>query len=563
MWFPSRWLLYHWKRPGSLSLLALISLGFLLVRAGNPPLFMDEAFVLRGGAHLISERTLNPPWHEWPPMAAYAAVPSIGVSAFWGSLNTGLPPRDWAALAAGFHDTALVWPLRALSSLALVISAWAVGKLAQRITRSITSGLTAFLVIVLGSPVLLQYAAWGLPDLPMLACGSLAMLVTCASSRHLRPNNRAVLAGLLVGMASAWKFHGGLMVFSVLGLLLLRPEMPLWLSICRCLLAAGLGFFTLSPTFLFAPIDAWGGLQWLLGNLGRDRYAPQEQTALLLPPPMWKSIQEGLALPVIGSALLIRMVGFFCRSREFTARNSGILTALLFTPVLTGMLVLVSQRRDGNYLLPAIPGIVVVLVWAAQSGTRALRRFPPHGIWRWSLLVLPAAALTANHALFFMGSPHPRAIMSRLIHEQQNPQMHILRVGGYTPKIWCPAEIDDFLGGPGRTLGEIGRKEFFRRLTQAPQARFSTTLSERATTPAQVLRQLTPGTYIVSTRILRERIQNLPKGTDGWKDFFDMLEADPTFELIAETLTGSQEDQRLYRVRSVRPTEADLTEARP
>jgi hypothetical protein len=540
-----------WKRPRPLGIFILFQVAALGILVLQGPLFMDEAFVLRGAAHLIRERSLNPPWHEWPPLAAYLGVLSIGLSSLMGSLVTGLGPRDWAAIAAGFLDTSLVLPLRLLSLLSLGVLAWAVGNMAARASRHYALGFVSVPVMIFGSPTLIQYAGWGLPDLPMAAFGALALWGSAGGYGRMRPDREAMLTGLLVGLAAGCKFHGGLMLLSVLALLAVRHGNQ-WLKLAlRCIASALLGFIAVAPTFLFAPEEALGGLAWLVGNLAKDRYAPAELTAQIPAPAIWRSLHEAVALPLV-AVWIVTVIVFRVRGNRLLS-SVQVRQALAFgvTPAVTVVLVLLSQRRDGNYLIPAIPGMVVIGMMVMGTAMGPLRRWRANRVSRWLAGIAAVASFLSVLPIYLQQIGQSGQQMSRYLAENLPPDSVVLRVGGYTPKVWTPDRISEFLDGPGRSLSEKGRQEFWRRIAEAPRASSALVLGERTTTPTQVLDRLPVGAYILTTSLLRTRTRSMPRGNGGWGDFFDRLEDGKLFERVYSTKWSGAMNHQLYRRVSV------------
>jgi hypothetical protein len=512
------------------------------------PLFMDEAFVLRGAAHLIRERTLNPPWHEWPPLIAYLAVPSVGLTALWGWLWTGLPPRDWAALAAGFHDITLVLPLRLLSCLSVFMVAWSLSILVRRVSRSLMGGLLAGYTILIGSPVVLQYGFWGLPDLPMVACGTIALMVVSPGLLRRVPwTARAVSAGLLVGIAAAFKFHGGLFLISVLALLALPRRTPWFPLALRCGLGSLLGFLTFAPTFLFASGDAFGGLAWLFGNLAKDRYADAHLAALIPPPSIAMALGEILSGPLMLGWLGLLIVFGITGQLRLNRYKWRVILALIATPAVTLMLVVLSQRRDGNYLLPALPGLVATMLIVLSTPMQI--KCPPVQTWQHRLIyIVWFGAVHFTYLVFLLSQDHgmQKRDAEQYLNLHLPREATVLRVGGYTPKVWTPEEVAEFYAGPGQGLSPAGWERFYKRVSAQPQAARSLHLEERSTTPTQVLQTIAPGTWILTTDILRQRTRTMPRGNDGWGDFFDQLDQPLQFAPVYKSWGSSRNRQRVY-----------------
>lgn len=544
--------LLRWWVPGLFLLLAAI----LRLPGLGTALFMDEAFVLRGSAHLIKERTLIPPWFEWPPLMAYLMILCLGVSGLIGGWTTGLPPQDWLRIQAGLAEWQLVLPARILSLGAVLSSA---GLLSFAGIRTIAGrNIGASLIgcgLFLGGGAIYRYSVWALPDALMILAMSVS-LIFALQSRASATTSRIpwLVSGVLCGMAAGLKFHGGLILLTLYALSGASLRRPLPRTSQALTLGALAGFLLGAPTFLLRPDLALGGLAWLLGNLQADRYtvSPEGLPVLssiaspLQAMSLFQSLTECIPWPGLLVAALCLPLSLLRQSALI--RFKPLLIPLLATPAATLALIALSTRRDENYFFPALPPLILVLSLGIWNGLRQL--FPRGPLLYVSTVILALGLVcwpVANGLVPDL--PDNRQRMSDVLLKTLPNDALVLRLGGYTPKIWTPAVELEFWEGLGHNLSPQARQRVDIELVTRPRAAMTTTVAERTATPLQELQALPPGGFIVAGDLLRSRSQHTkirPSG-QGWAAVFQALDDPRQYELLNKSQAHGTQALWLYR----------------
>jgi len=248
------------RRIVVLSLMAILVVAFLL---RFPPclryLHVDERMVLENVLKFIKERTVVPAHYQYPTFFSYIAAPP---TVLWSVVLSAMGRYDSPAdvMAMRYLDSIVAFfPLRLTSLVLGLATIWMVFLLGRK-HFDVRTGLLAAAILTC-SYVHVERSALGLPDAAtaFLATGAFHAILSAFRSDKRR---LWVLAGLLVGLATATKYNAGLLVCSLLTAHVLRLKSDgklrvprLWIN--ASLLLSGLTvvvtFFIASPAWLIQP----------------------------------------------------------------------------------------------------------------------------------------------------------------------------------------------------------------------------------------------------------------------------------------------------------------------
>jgi len=537
----------------SLFLAALALIGLIRLAGFVSPIFMDEAHILQAVAHFVSNRTILPPWHDWPPLFAYLAVPATGLVSILGGAANGLSPVDWALLHGAFVDQALALGIRFLSLMFAVLTAAVLWKAAPGLTTAPSRSSTrlAAMLVYAFSPMAARYGGWGLPET------GLGLGVACVLWKSLRylENQREkdlVWAGAFVGLAAAFKYNGALSGFAVACAAVLGgrggsagdPARALLFgrSLRRLLYAAGVAlsvFLILTPTWLLAPDHAIRGFLFETRNVasevigcpvGRYWSAPG---LLLRHEPGW----------LLGAAFGVLALW------KGAGRRAGVAMSLMAANYL---IVGGWARQDPNYWMPSLPAASLLFAEGVAALASSRRAFLACGVSSvvlavalWRIAPPPLSTDNCGRMRSWLAVHLPR-------------EAEVVRDGGYTPKIWASAQIEEFWAGQGNLLSEKGKAEFYLRLERHPQAfRVDTVEGLLARSSGRPLDgQIPPGAWLLTTQETLDRILHADPPKDPQlrqiheikKQFYDRL-LDPagSWRMVHDERRGSGSAQMAFQ----------------
>ena len=164
----------------------------------------DEPALVQIGARVVQNGELNPKWFHYPTLAGYLQAPAYAC-AYLHACQTN---PEWVPIQKLPLSTFYLWG-RGLTVLLALATVVAVFFLAQRFTGSIAAGFWSVAILALMSGFS-EEARYITPNVPS------ALFATLAALPLMRPTERtwrrAVIAGLLAGLAVATKYNLVLMV---------------------------------------------------------------------------------------------------------------------------------------------------------------------------------------------------------------------------------------------------------------------------------------------------------------------------------------------------------------
>ncbi|CAN5186070.1 hypothetical protein BH09SUM1_BH09SUM1_30440 [soil metagenome] len=525
------------EKPRIWPLILCLAVAVLLRAPGlRSAVFQDEVHILIGVSHYVSNKTIVPPWFDWPPLFSYLAVPATGITSLVGGKMSGLPPGEWAVLQSAFVDQRLVAGTRILSLLFSLCTIAAIYLMPLRPAHSGTR--VAATLIYLFSPVAVQYGAYGLPEEGMVLCVALSLL--CSIRYSIGGNWKWLCAaGALGGLAAAFKFNGAMACGACAVAALVAQDKNSQrriTALSRAACAAILVFLILAPSFLLATEDAFGGLLWEGLHVGKARFGPQYPHYIGMPLFLVKH-EPGLLLGVMTAVIVAKS-------------KDRALLILLTIPALNFLAVGGWTRMDPNYWYPSIPAV------SAAFGLAV----PSHSSGRLRALQLFGISALLVAFLFIIGPPAYRRdnydVMADWLTAELPADAVVVRDGSYTPKIWSPIETHEFLDGRGSALSPAAREQFDQRLTHSPKAASIILRDKQLATAsaADPIDALPAGSWLLASELPMTRIRDypLPDGADGriyqlQKKLYGSLQSGVGWKLMFAAENGSGQAQYAYR----------------
>lgn len=202
--------------------------------------YVDENYVLHQVVHLVSDRTWEPTEYFYPPLTLYLIAAAAAACSPVYALVHGHPLReDFAPFPPQYYD--ILEPSELIVVGRLVTLAFSLGivvltgVLARRLAGR-EAGLTAAWLAALVPALVIRGAVVNVN--PYVVFFALAVLLFAEGAREgERPRRDAILAGAMVGLATACKYPAGLLCLPV-ALAVLLSSAP-WAEKLRRLVLAG------------------------------------------------------------------------------------------------------------------------------------------------------------------------------------------------------------------------------------------------------------------------------------------------------------------------------------
>lgn len=360
------------QRPWKVGFVAVLLLASFIravpLDTGLPyTIYLDEPYVLRGAAHQIDERTLDPEFYDYPSLLVETtALTALGLAAITGrsaELREGAERTDDPSFFDQIEPAQLIVAGRLLV-LASGIATVAVTMLLARRLAGRRAALLAGLVLAV-LPAAVTRSAIVITDTPVTLFVMLTLLVASSIPTSRRPVHLAALAGATSGLAAGTKYPSGMVLLAVLAMVAMTGHLSVRR---RCLagaaaVAAAIPAVLLSmPALLLSPTEVHAALRHLA-----DGYAGKSSTSYLSVITTPEEVGWALLVPAAIGLVLLALAH---RTRRLTVAWLAFATPFC--------LVAVSQPfQPFRNLLPLFPFLcVAAAVTCVAVGDEVVRRLP-------------------------------------------------------------------------------------------------------------------------------------------------------------------------------------------
>jgi hypothetical protein len=454
----------------AVALLSALAVRFTYLDAA--PYGGDERYVV---LHALKFGTgdLNPRHFDWPASPFYYLTFLIDGFYFVGGYILG-----WFRSPTAFVLEYLTNPRayylipRAISAAFGLGTAFLLMKAARRMTDRSTGLIAALLLLLV--PLHFQMSRAGLADVPMTFFTVATLCVSLGIATSPKVSLRTyILAGVMVGLATAMKYHGALAaIFVVSADVYRRPNewswrsLPDFLSRPHLLAAAAASLAAFVLTTPFAVLDHRTFLADLSFQIAHQRgvvehigivasNSPIQQLATSILP-------EIVGLPI----LLFSIVGLIVVMLD---RRRFVLAAVILLPMLSLNLgaFLLSRVKFTHYLLPAIPCLCVLAAIAIRSiADRAARAEGGKELVSGALLamILVTTALPQFPSIWALGLPHTGTATMEWVHAHCEPGVKIALDDEEDLNFLPTAASLDRSVAAAKAAGVSGRADYYESL---------------------------------------------------------------------------------------------------
>lgn len=184
-----------------------------LVREHSPyPLHEDEALITRRAGRILMTGDLNPHFFKYPSLPIYATAVGLGLGYLWdGGQAKGMEPREVGRTSQPYYEReGVMLATRMLFALLSLLPLFWIGRMGAKAFKEPAMLFLGPLILGLSSRYLMQSWTYINVDLvgTIVCTGALTYCVATWKKDSLL--HRAILPGLLTGMAVGSKYYLGL-----------------------------------------------------------------------------------------------------------------------------------------------------------------------------------------------------------------------------------------------------------------------------------------------------------------------------------------------------------------
>jgi 4-amino-4-deoxy-L-arabinose transferase-like glycosyltransferase len=363
---------------GSILALAAV-LRFWALGHGIPyALGVDEPEVLERAVNMMKSGSLNPHFFDYPSLYIYIQLVTACLRFLYGAF-TGM----WASLEQAGPEDFYVWG-RAVTALFGVVTVWIVYRTGRWWDTRVALLAAGFMAVL---PLHVRQSHYVLTDVPLTAFVAVTMLLA------LRANDLGTVSafawtGVAVGMATATKYNGAVaIVMPLMACLTTRKAARPWPYLMAVTAVACGATFLLFAPYSVLDLPAFLNGFARLSSIYRSLPEPAE--------PGWLTYLKHLRL-VLGWPAMLLLAGGLTLGLVRAVRDSNRFRWLAVTIFPICYFGFVSDQRliFARYLLPAMPGISVLVALAIVSAADALPvvRMVPARVRAGALAALAIAA---------------------------------------------------------------------------------------------------------------------------------------------------------------------------
>jgi len=333
----------------------------------------DEPTLIDNAVWMLQDRTLNPPFFNYPTGLIYLFAGIFGLVLLGGItvgrfdgwadalhwLSAGTYPRPPEGGVLYFYPTfgvpALYLIGRGISAISGVVTIALVYELARRMAGEIRTARIAALLFAV-SPLAVEQAHLATTDTLATACATAVLLIVVTGDCQNRP--RWILSGVLAGLAAGIKYNAGLIALTLPLLALWRVRHGVMKALGGLLLPAGAALAVFLFTTPFALFDAASFFRDLSFEFHRvaavtTAFAGAEAVEVTAADKFATILRHNLGIP----GILVGLWGFIglVRTRRFAAFAVLLWLIVLIMPQLGW------RRLYPRYLLLVWPTILLLV----------------------------------------------------------------------------------------------------------------------------------------------------------------------------------------------------------